>query len=66
MLYYVSGVVKVIWLRLLFNQNLWDMKTFRQISQQCERIMSMYLKGYGTETMRERVESIFFKVYASV
>lgn len=39
------------------------MKTFKEISQQCERIASLYLKGYGTKKMIERVEDIFFKVY---
>lgn len=39
------------------------MKTFKQISDQCERIMTMYLAGYGTRKMIEKVEEIFFKVY---
>lgn len=41
------------------------MKTMKQISAQCERICNMYLKGYGTKAMIERVESIFFKVYTT-
>ena len=39
------------------------MKTFKQISAQCERIMSLYLKGYGSKNMLEKVEDIFFRVY---
>lgn len=39
------------------------MKTYKQISAQCERIISLYLKGYGTKRMYEKVEGIFFKVY---
>ena len=37
-------------------------KTFRQISDQCERIMRSYLAGYGTTKMIERVEDIFFRI----
>ena len=40
------------------------MKTFEQISQQCERIANLYLKGYGTKKMLERAEDIFFKLYS--
>ena len=36
-------------------------KTFQQISIQCERILTMHFHGYGTKTMIERVETIFFK-----
>lgn len=39
------------------------MKTFKQISEQCERIMRLYLLGYGTREMLERAENIFFRVY---
>ena len=39
------------------------MKTFKEISAQCERIMSLYLKGYGTKKMIEKVEEIFFSIY---
>ncbi len=39
------------------------MKTFKQISAQCERIAKLYLKGYGTKKMYEKVEEIFFRVY---
>lgn len=39
------------------------MKTFKQISAQCERIANLYLKGYGTKKMYERVEEIFFRIY---
>ena len=35
-------------------------KNFKEIAAQCERIFNLYLKGYGTEKMREKVESIFF------
>lgn len=40
------------------------MKTVKQISEQCERIMHLYLLGYGTEKMLEQAERIFFKVYS--
>lgn len=36
------------------------MKTFKQIAAQCERIASLYAKGYGTEKMLEKAERIFF------
>lgn len=36
------------------------MKTAKQIASQCERIMRLYLAGYGTRKMIERVEEIFF------
>ena len=39
------------------------MKTFKEISAQCERIARLYLKGYGTKKMIERVEEIFFAAY---
>lgn len=39
------------------------MKTFKQISKQCERIARLYLKGYGTKKMYENVEDIFFRAY---
>lgn len=35
-------------------------KTAKQIANQCERIMKLYLKGYGTKKMITRVEEIFF------
>lgn len=38
------------------------MKTFKQISDQCERIISLYLKGYGTKRMYETVENAFFSI----
>ena len=38
------------------------MKTFKQVSNQCERIMRLYLAGYGTAKMIERVESVFFNI----
>lgn len=41
------------------------MKTIKEISEQCERIMNLYLKGFGTQKMIEKVERIFFKVYAT-
>jgi hypothetical protein len=41
------------------------MKSYEKIAAQCERIMAMYLKGYGTQKMIEKVERIFFKVYAT-
>ena len=39
------------------------MKTFKQISDQCERIARLYLKGFGTEKMIKKVEDIFFNAY---
>lgn len=39
------------------------MKTFKEISAQCERIMDLYLKGYGTKKRIEKVEEIFFRIY---
>lgn len=39
------------------------MKTFKEISAQCERIAKLYLKGYGTQKMIEKCEEIFFKAY---
>ena len=38
------------------------MKTFRQIAAQCERIAKLYAKGFGTRTMLEKAESVFFSV----
>ena len=35
-------------------------KTAKQIASQCERIMRLYLAGYGTKKMLERAEEIFF------
>ena len=35
-------------------------KTAKQIAIQCERIMRLYLLGYGTSEMIKRVEEIFF------
>lgn len=35
-------------------------KTAKQIASQCERIMLLYLAGYGTKKMIKRVEEIFF------
>lgn len=35
-------------------------KTAKQIASQCERIMRLYLLGYGTKKMITRVEDIFF------
>lgn len=40
------------------------MKTFKEISAQCERIAKLYLKGYGTKRMYEKVEEIFFRAYS--
>ena len=37
-------------------------KTFNDISIQCERIFTLRMKGFGTDAMLERVETIFFKV----
>lgn len=39
------------------------MKTFKEISAQCERIMSLFLKGYGTRKMIEKTEQIYFNLY---
>jgi len=36
------------------------MKTFKQIAEQCERISRLYAKGFGTDKMLEKAESIFF------
>lgn len=36
-------------------------KSFNDISIQCERIFSLHLHGYGTEQMIEKCEAIFFK-----
>lgn len=36
-------------------------KSFKEISVQCERIFTMHLHGYGTDTMIEKCETIFFK-----
>ena len=38
-------------------------KTFKEICAQCERISKLYSKGFGTKTMLERAESIFFSVH---
>ena len=35
-------------------------KTFNQVSNQCERIITLHLKGYGTETMYQKEEAIYF------
>ena len=35
------------------------MKTFKQIAEQCERIYSLYLKGYGSTKMIEKAEKFF-------
>ena len=37
-------------------------KTFKDISIQCERISTMYLNGHGTDKMYEMVQDIYFKV----
>ena len=37
-------------------------KTFQDVSIQCERILTMHFHGYGTKTMIERVETIFFEM----
>lgn len=39
------------------------MKTAKEIYAQCERIMSLFLKGYGSKKMIDKVEEIFFKTY---
>lgn len=39
------------------------MKTIKQIYDQCERIATLSIKGYGTRRMIEKVEEIFFRVY---
>lgn len=38
-----------------------ETKTFKDVSIQCERIYTLHLKGYGTDTMIDKVEEIFFK-----
>ena len=37
-------------------------KTFKDVSVQCERIITMHLNGFGTDAMLEKVEEIFFNV----
>ena len=37
-------------------------KTFNDISLQCERIFTLHIKGYGSNKMYEVCEEIFFKV----
>lgn len=39
-----------------------ETKTFKSVCIQCERIINLNLKGYGTQKMMEKVEEIFFKV----
>lgn len=38
------------------------MKSFKQIFEQCERISNLYLKGFGTRKMIDKVERIFFSL----
>ena len=35
-------------------------KNFKEIAAQCERIFSLYAKGFGTKKMLETAERIFF------
>ena len=37
-------------------------KTFQDVSIQCERIITMHLHGYGTDKMIKRCETIYFKL----
>lgn len=37
-------------------------KSFRDISLQCERIFTLHINGYGTDKMYRLCESIYFKV----
>ena len=37
-------------------------KTFKQIAAQCERIYKLYLCGYGSSKMVERVENAMFSI----
>ena len=37
-------------------------KTFKDISIQCERIITLNLKGYGTSKMMQVVETVYFNV----
>ena len=37
-------------------------KTFNDISLQCERIFTLHIHGYGSDKMYEVCEEIFFKV----
>ena len=39
-------------------------KTFNEISIQCERISTLYLKGYGTDKMLQKCENIYMKIVA--
>lgn len=39
------------------------MKTKEEIYAQCERIMSLFLKGCGSQKRIEKVEEIFFRIY---
>jgi len=34
-------------------------KTFKEISEQLERIYRLYLRGYGTKKMLEKAEEFF-------
>ena len=37
-------------------------KSFKEICEQTERIVALHLRGYGTEKMFRKVESIFFAI----
>jgi hypothetical protein len=37
-------------------------KTFKDVSVQCERIVTMHLRGYGTDKMYEFCERVYFKL----
>lgn len=37
-------------------------KTFKEVSIQCERIFTLHNNGYGTANMLERCEMIFFGI----
>ena len=41
-------------------------KTYKEISIQCERISTLYLKGYGTEAMYQKCETIYLKIIAKI
>lgn len=41
-------------------------KTFKEISIQCERISTLYLEGFGTETMYQKCETIYLKIVAKI
>lgn len=39
-------------------------KTFKEISLQCERIFNLHVCGFGTDRMFEMCEQIYFRLLA--